>query len=394
MSTPSTSSGPLTGLRILDLTHVVMGPYATQLLADQGAEVIVLESPRGDTNRMMGAGPHPQLSGTSLNLMRNKRSVTLDLAAEDGQETVRRLVATCDVVVSSLRPRTVERLGLDYATLTAVRPDLVYCQAQGWPLDGPHADDPAYDDVIQAATGIADIMDRTYGSPALVPTILADKVCGVFIAQAITAALLHRERTGEGQFVEVPMTTAMSAFLLVEHGAGAIPEPPSDVPGYRRILSPERRPCPTVDGWVHLLPYQPDHYARLFAAVGRTDLLDDPRYADRRAAIANSDTLYRDVREVVAAYTTAEILEICAAQGIPATHVATLSELVDALPLGTHPVAGGYRVIPHPIRFSRTPADLRLPAPLIGADTETVLAELSGLGPEVLGEVGPSPLGM
>ncbi|WP_040814891.1 CaiB/BaiF CoA transferase family protein [Nocardia concava] len=368
--------GPLAGIRILDLTHVVMGPYATQLLADQGAEVIVLESERGDTNRVMGAGPHPQLSGISLNLMRNKRSVTLDLDAGTGRERLRQLAATCDVVVTSLRASTIERLGVDYPAIAALRPDVVYCQAQGWPLDSDRADDPAYDDVIQAATGIADAMHLTYGAPALVPTILADKVCGILIAQAVTAALFHRAKTGAGQHIEVPMATAMAAFTLVEHGAGAIAEPPAEPAGYHRILSPERRPCPTADGWVHILPYQPHHYAALFAAVGRDDLIDDPRYTDRRTAILNSDSLYRDVRAAVSCYTTDEIVKICRAQGIPHSRIRTLDDLVAELPLADHPVAGPYRTIPHPVRFAATPATLRHPAPLIGADTDALLAEL------------------
>lgn len=376
---PASPQGPLTGIRILDLTHVVMGPYATQLLADQGADVIVLESEQGDTNRVMGAGPHPQLSGTSLNLMRNKRSVTLDLATGEGRDLAQRLAATCDVVVTSLRPRTIDRLGLDYPTIAALRPDIVYCQAQGWPLDSPRADDPAYDDVIQAATGIADVMQRTYGAPALVPTILADKVCGLFIAQAVTAALLHRGRTGVGQHIELPMATAMTSFMLVEHGTGAIGEPPTGPAGYRRILSPERRPCPTKDGWVHILPYQPAHYAALFAGVGRDDLLDDPRYATRQAAIENSDSLYREVRAIAAGYTTEEILNICTAQGIPVSRIATLDDLTADIPLADHPVAGRYHAIPHPARFSRTPAGVRIPAPLPGADTAAVLAELEKL---------------
>jgi crotonobetainyl-CoA:carnitine CoA-transferase CaiB-like acyl-CoA transferase len=275
-------TGPLAGIRVLDLTRVVMGPLATQVLGDQGADVIMIEARDGDTNRVMGPGPHPQLSGVALNMLRNKRSVEVDLTTARGRAVVHALVGTCDVVVATMRPQALERLGLDYATLRGIRPDIVYCQAQGYPLAGERAHEPAYDDVVQAATGVCDVLARVHGTAGLFPSIIADKVCGLVVAQAVTAALLHRERTGQGQHVEVAMVPAMSAFMLAEHGSGAIPEPPVAAPGrpaagYPRVLSPERRPHPTRDGLVHLFPYRPVHFAALFAAAGRADAADDPR---------------------------------------------------------------------------------------------------------------------
>lgn len=376
--TTTPTDGPLAGIRILDLTSVIMGPYATQILADQGADVIVIEPAGGDTNRLMGAGPHPQLSGISLNLMRNKRSVTLDLKSESALSTARRLVATCDAVVASYRPGALARMGLDYQSVRRIRPDIVYCQGQGFPLDSPRADEPAYDDIIQAASGMADVSAKVAQRPSLLPTIWADKVCGLIMAQAATAALVHRERTGEGQHVEVPMVDAARSFVLVEHGAAAIPEPAVGPAGYQRILSPFRRPQRTADGWINVLPYSPDHYRALFAEAGRSDLVDDPRYADRRAAIKNSDTLYRDVESVLADRTTAEWLAFCSRAGIPASAVATLEEILAELPLADHPVAGTFRLTPPAARFSGMPAALRRPAPLIGGDTAEVLDELEG----------------
>lgn len=377
----TTSSGPLGGIRVLDLTRVVMGPLATQVLADQGADVILLEAEGGDTNRVMGPGPHAELSGISLNLLRNKRSVAVDLKSHEGRRVLEELVRSCDVVVSTMRPHALARLGLDYASVRELRSDIVYCQAQGFALSSPRANEPAYDDIIQAATGVSDIIERVTGEPGLMPTIFADKVCGLVMAQAITAALLEHARTGRGRHVEVPMNQAMSAFMLVEHGAGAISEPPVLPPsgvatGYPRVLSPDRRPHPTSDGWVHLLPYRPEHYASLFGEAGLEGAATDPRYRDLRSTIANSDSLYRDVRRVTPMRTTQEWLTYCRGAGIPATAVASLQDLVDELPLAEHPHAGPYRVVPHMAIFHGVDESVPSPAPLIGEHTTEVLAEL------------------
>lgn len=377
-----TAQQPLAGIKILDLTRVVMGPLATQVLADQGAEVIMIEADGGDTNRVMGPGPHPELSGISLNLLRNKRSVAIDLKSAEGRTALEALVRRCDVVVSTMRPHVLTRLGLDYASIRAIREDIVFCQAQGFPVGSPRGNEPAYDDIIQAATGVSDVVERVTGAPGLMPTIFADKVCGLVMAQAITAALVQRARTGVGRHVEVPMNQAMNAFMLVEHGAGAISEPPVAMPGkpatgYARVLSPDRRPHPTSNGWVHLLPYRPEHYASLFTEAGVPDAATDPRYADLRATIANSDSLYRDVRRITPTRTTEQWLDYCRQAGIPATAVASLQDLVDDLPVVQHPYAGSYRIIPTMAVFHGAATTTPSPAPLIGQDTAAVLDELS-----------------
>jgi crotonobetainyl-CoA:carnitine CoA-transferase CaiB-like acyl-CoA transferase len=374
---PSSDAGPLAGVRVLDLTRVIMGPFATRILGDQGADVILVEADDGDVNRVMGAGNHPELTGSTLNLLRNKRSVELDLKTPEGRRHLEEIVRTCDVVVTTMRPSALVKLGVTYEDLSRVRPDVVYCQAQGFSLSGPRADDPAYDDIIQAACGVSDIMEQVWGQPALVPTILADKVCGLMIAQAVTAALFHRERTGEGQHIEVPMYQAMSAFLLVEHGDGAILEPPVSPPGYRRVLSPERRPHPTKDGWVHIFPYLPKHYAALFSEAGMSNAEHDPRYANKRATLLNSDSLYRDIRRIAPTRTTDEWLQYCQKAGIPATRVGTLQDLVDELPVVHHEVVGAYRITPMTANFSRTPGTVRGGAPTIGQHTDEVLEEVS-----------------
>jgi crotonobetainyl-CoA:carnitine CoA-transferase CaiB-like acyl-CoA transferase len=380
-------TGPLSGIRVLDLTRVIMGPLSTQILADQGADVILVEALGGDTSRVMGPGPHSELSGIALNLLRNKRSVNVDLKTAEGLELIYRLVKTCDVVVTTMRPQVLTRLKIDYATIAALKPDIVYCQAQGFPLDSDRATEPAYDDIIQAASGVSDMVERVWGEPALLPTIFADKVCGLVIAQAVTAALVRHGRTGAGQHIEVAMQEATSAFMLTEHGSGAISEPPVSyeglpAAGYPRVLSPDRRPHKTKDGQIHLFPYLPKHYRAIFAEVGALDDAD-LRYVDQRAALRHSDSLYRDVRKFAPLKTTEEWLSYCRGLGIPATRVLTLQDLVDELPTATHPVAGTYRVIPAMSRFGGAPdrADPR-PAPLIGQDTRAVIDELNEIESE------------
>lgn len=372
-------TGPLAGVRVLDMTSVVMGPLATQMLGDLGADVIVVERRRGDTNRAMGPGPAEGMSGTSLNLMRNKRSITVDLKAPEGRDIVLELAATCDVVVTNLRPGPLQRLGLAYDDVVAVRPDVVFCQAHGWPSDSPDANRPAYDDIIQSASGVGDLFGKQGHAPNLIPTIVADKVAGHTIVAAVTAALFHRSNTGNGQHIEIPMIDTMRAFVLVEHGAGAIAEPPQSEAGYQRVLSPNRRPQQTLDGWVNVLPYSPLHYNALFAAGGRDDLVDDERFATRDAMIANANSLYGDIAAMLVEKPTAWWLDFCEENAVPATAMVGVSEMVDELPLAEHPAVGTYRQIPPPMRFSATPASIHRHASFPGGDTDDVLSEL-GVG--------------
>ncbi len=376
MAEPPPPTGPLAGVRVLDLTSVVMGPFATQLLGDLGADVITIEPPRGDNSRSMGGGPHPQLSGVALNLLRNKRNVSVDFKHPEGLRAVLDIAATCDVFVTNLRPATLTRAGLAYADVAQVRPDIVYCQAHGYPTGSPRQDVPAYDDVIQAESGLADAAARVAGQPMLAPTVLADKVCSLTIVYSVTAALYRRARTGEGEHIEVPMQETFEAFTLVEHGAEAVPRPPVGPAGYQRVLTPHRRPWPTRDGWMVVLPYTKEQYDRIFAAAGREDLLGDERYATGRQRIANSGFLYDLIGRMLANRTTAEWLTFFREQDVPAGAVASLDDLVDQLPEAEHPHAGSYKLVPPPVRFARAPQNVRRAAPLIGEHTETVLAEV------------------
>jgi crotonobetainyl-CoA:carnitine CoA-transferase CaiB-like acyl-CoA transferase len=382
----ATAPGPLDGVRVLDVSSVVMGPYATQLLGDFGADVILVEGGHVDINRLMAAGPHPQLSGVALNLLRNKRSVALDLRTPEGREACLTVAATCDVFVTNLRPGSLRRAGLTYDDVAARRPDIVYCEAHGFPSDSAQADEPAYDDVIQAASGVADAARLQTGEPALVPTIFADKVCALTIASSIGAALFQRERTGRGAHIEVPMLDVTRSFVLVEHGAAAVPEPPLGPAGYPRVLVPNRKPQRTRDGWIHVLPYTRRQYEALFAEAGRSELLDDPRFATARARIANADSLYQLVAQIMATRTTGEWLRACRELGVPAVEMASLQELVDQLPHDVHPVTGGYRVVPPPVRFDATSPRVRRPAPLIGEHTDEVLAAV-GYDQEAIAEL-------
>jgi crotonobetainyl-CoA:carnitine CoA-transferase CaiB-like acyl-CoA transferase len=371
---PASREGALAGIRVLDLTSVVMGPLATQILGDLGADVITVESRDGDINRVMGRGPLPGLSGVSLNLLRNKRNISLDIAHPDGRAALLRVAADCDVFVTNLRPGSVARLGLRYPDVVAVRPDVIYCQAHGFPSDSPQADAPAFDDIIQAASGVPDLMRRANGRAELMPTLVADKVTGLVLAYSIIAALFHRARTGEGQQVEVPMTDAMLAFLLVEHGSGAIPRPARGPAGYQRILTPLRGALQTADGWIAVLPYREAHWTALLRAAGHAELVGDPRLS-RRALAREPGFGYATLGRVLATKTTAEWLALCADAGIPAAAAPGLDELIDALPEDEHPDAGPYKVIPPPARFSATPAAVRRPAPLPGQHTREVLTE-------------------
>jgi len=387
--TKPTNTGPLDGVRVVDLTTVIMGPLATQILGDLGADVITVEDPRGTLSRVMTAGPHPQLSGIALNLLRNKRNVVLDLKTAEGRDALLAVVATAQVFVTNLRPGTLQRLGLSYEDIADVQPDIVYLQAQGYPSDSAAADAPAYDDVIQAGTGLPDTFRRMEGEPQFVPTLIADKVCGLTIAYSVLAALLHRERTGEGQRIEVPMVDVMTAFVLVEHAGAATARPPQGEPGYLRILSPNRRPQRTKDGWVSVLPYTRKNFEDIFRAGGRTDLVGDERIATARSRLAHIDSIYAEVAEILTQRTTEEWLAFCEGSGVPASGIPTLEDLVDALPEDDHPVTGRYKVIPQPVRFSRSAGPtVRRPAALSGQHNAEVMSEVaaSGVDPDA-----PSP---
>lgn len=374
--------GALDGIRVLDLSTVVMGPYATQILGDWGADVIKIEEGGTDTSRHMGPGPAPYLSGVSMNLLRNKRSISVDLKTEAGLGIARAIAAEVDVVVTNLRPGPLARLGLSDDDLRPTNPGLIFCHAQGWSIESGKSDRPAYDDVIQTAAGLPFLQEAVTGEPALIPTIMADKVCGLTIANAVLAALVARGRTGVGQRVEVPMFDTALAFVLVEHLAAATT--PGGKAGYPRILTPNRRAQRTLDGWIVILPYTNAHWRTMCASVDRLDLVDDPRFATPAARIMNSGPLYGALGEFLATRPTSYWVELCDAEGVPCEVAHSINDIVNdpALHMGVivddeHPVGGPYRRIASPVRFEGTPSASSVRhAPMPGGDTDEILRGL------------------
>ncbi|WP_420450575.1 CaiB/BaiF CoA transferase family protein [Ilumatobacter sp.] len=395
------SVGPLDGVRVVDLTSVVMGPLATRMLADLGADVIRVEAPGGDIIRHYEPMRSPAMSAFSVNLNRNKRSVVLDLKSDEGRAAIGDLIASADVFVTTMRRSALERLGLDATSVRAVRADIVHCVANGFGSDGPSADRAAYDDVIQAASGVADLFTYAGGDPQLVPSIICDKVVGLHIVPAITAALYRRAMTGEGDAIEVPMAEVMAAFNLVEHLGGKTFEPPEGPFSYARITTPHRRPRRSADGWVVVMPYTDVNWADFFGWVGRADLVDDERFASQRARIAHSDELYSMLDEFVADVTTAELIDFCVEHSIPASAVLRLEHVdddphfaaVDLLAHETHPTEGPYRVTRDPIRFaSRDGSEetVRIHAPRLGQHTAEVMSDL-GWSEDRIAGLGGAP---
>ncbi|MEM7340600.1 MAG: CoA transferase [Actinomycetota bacterium] len=378
------SPGPLAGVRVIDLTTVVMGPMATRGLADLGADVIKVEAPDGDLMRHFEPKRSEGMSAFNLALNRNKRSVVLDLKTEEGHAAMLDLVATGDVFVTNVRPKALAKLGLDDETLRARRPDLVYCSATGFGQNGPYADKAAYDDVIQAASGMASMFAWMGDAPAYVPSIVADKIAALGITQAVLAGLFRRATTGEGDLIEVPMAESLAAFNLVEHLSGHAFEPKIEPFSYMRLRTEHRRPRRSADGWVCILPYSNQNWHDFFALAGRTDMAGDERFATVNARIDNAHELYGMLDEIVATRTTAEWMALCDERSIPAVPVADLQHLDDdphfaAVGLFTdqdHPTEGPYRAVREPARYRSGVPGVFRHAPKLGEHTSEVLGEL------------------
>ncbi len=370
-------------MRVLELATVVLGPLACQLLGDQGADVVKVEPPGGDSNRQVGPMRSPDMGALFLNCNRNKRGLVLDLKHPRGREAALRLAAGADVLVHNYRPAALARLRLTYDDVRAVNPGIVYCGTYGYGRRGPYRDRPAYDDSIQAAAGLAALSAHGGGEPRFVPTIVADKTTALAVVAAVNAALFHRARTGEGQEIEVPMFETLVSFVMTEHLWGRTFEPAERPAGYVRLLSRERRPLPTRDGHLSVLPYLDEHWRAFCRASGRSDLLDDARFTSLAARLSNIDALYVTLAAEVALRPTAEWLELLERAGVPATPVRTLEELFDDPHLVEtgfwrtleHPTDGTMRVPAPAQRFSRTPADVRRLAPRLGEHTREVLRE-------------------
>ena len=391
MPAPDDRRGPLAGVRIVDLSTVVLGPYATQMLGDLGADVIKVESPDGDTTRQAGPGRHPGMTAVFLGSNRNKRSIVLDLKTTAGREVCLRLIDTADVFVHNVRPHKLEALGLAPAALLARHPRLVFAGIHGFREDGPYGGRPAYDDLIQSLCGIAGLAAATTGEPRYAPTILADKTCGLMTAQAILAALFHRERTGRGQAVEIPMFETMVSWVMVEHLYGSSFAPPEGPMGYARVLAPWRRPFRTADGHVAMIAYTDGQWKRFWEAAGRPEMMADPRFRGLAARTAHIDEVYRLAAEVLAGRTTAEWLALFDELDIPAGPVNTLQDVLADPHLAAtgffrtiaHPSEGDVVMPAPPLRFSDSPAAVTRLPPRLGEHGREILAELGLSGEEV-----------
>lgn len=379
------SNGPLTGVRVIDLTSVVFGPYATQTLGDMGADVIKVEPPAGDIMRTAFPARNPGMSGVFLNSNRNKRAIVLDLRQPEAHDAILRLIATADVFVHSMRPAAIAKLGLEYESVAAARPDIVYASAWGFRSDGPYADRPAYDDVIQGISGTTDLARRRGAkAPDFAPMVMADKVAGLHAISGIMMALFHRERTGEGQRIEIPMFEAVTSFNFVEHLCAAAFEPPLAPAGYSRVLDPNRKPYQTKDGFIVVLPYNDKQCRGFFEAADRPDLIEDERFETATARSRNVDQFYSLISKLIAKKTTAEWVPLLKKADVPAIPVNSLEDVMEDEHLRAigffqeydHPSEGRVRTTGVPLHFAKTPGSaIRLAPPRLGENTRAVLSE-------------------
>jgi crotonobetainyl-CoA:carnitine CoA-transferase CaiB-like acyl-CoA transferase len=377
------SNGPLSGIRVLDLTNVVMGPFATHILADFGADVVKIESPQGDLLRKYLPFRNPDMSGCFLHLHRNKRSICLDLKTSEARTALNALITSADVFVHSMRPDAIERLGYSYSDVRFLNPDIIYCGAFGFGSDGPYRNKAAYDDLIQAGSGVAGLCAEVRGEPEYVPAAICDKLAGQAIAYAILAALFQRERGGGGQSVEVPMFETSIEFNFIEHFGGFAFEPPLSRPGFWRLLNPQRRPFRTKDGYTCILPYSDKNWQDFYQFTGRLEFTNDVRFQSLADRTLQIEILYAMIAEEAPKRTTAEWVEFCDRVSIPCMPILALDELpndphVKAVSLfsdGEHPTEGPYKILRRPVILGDSPFQITRHAPNLGEHTNEILTE-------------------
>jgi len=379
------NSGPLAGVRVLDLTINVLGPVATMILGDMGADVIKIETPEGDPNRQNGPARHPNMAAMHLNMNRNKRSVTLNLKRPEAREALLRMVESADVFIHSMRPAAAQRLGIDYEEIARRNPRIVYGYGCGYMPGGSRENDPAFDDVVQGEAGIADLMLRSVGQARYLPTVLVDKFCGYMLASAVGMALYARERSGVGQLVRVPMLETIVAFNLQEHLWGGVFDPPmgSGV-GYVRLLSEHRRPYETRDGHICVLAVNDEQWRRLLPTIGRPELVTDPRFSTVDGRMKNIDHVYGVVADQMKTQTTAEWHRLLDAIDIPNGAMARFEDMLNDAYLNEtgffhryeHPSEGPMLTPCVPTQFSATPGGIHRHPPRLGEHNAEVFAAL------------------
>jgi crotonobetainyl-CoA:carnitine CoA-transferase CaiB-like acyl-CoA transferase len=375
--------GPLAGIRVLDLSSVVLGPLATQIMGDLGADVIKIEGPDGDTTRSTGPGRSDDMAAIFMGFNRNKRSLVLDLKQQPACDALWKLIDGADVFIHSIRPQKIAKLGFGHEAVLARNKRVVYAGIHGYRTGGPYEGTPAYDDVIQGQSGAADLMARLTGEPRYLPTILADKTCALVTAYAVMAALVERERSGQGQFVEIPMYETMVAYKMTEHLYGHTFDPPLAPMGYPRVLAPWRRPYKTSDGYICMLAYVDIQWQRYWQEVGRPEMADDPRFATLSDRNDNIAELYRIAGGCLSGRTTDEWVSTFQALDIPCARISTIEE-VEADPhlreagffrKMEHPTEGSIVVPDIPVQFSRTAAEVARLQPKFGEHSVEVLRE-------------------
>jgi crotonobetainyl-CoA:carnitine CoA-transferase CaiB-like acyl-CoA transferase len=384
-------SGPLKGLKIIELTSVVLGPWAAQILADMGAEVIKVEAPFGDSNRQLGASRNPNMAALYLSNNRNKRSLVLDLKQSSARDALLAIVKDCDVLLHNNRPQVMTKLKLEYNDIKAVNENIIYCGTYGYSKDGPYGEKGALDDSIQAASGIAALNELVLGEPRYLPTVVADKTTAITVVYSILAALFHRERTGKGQEIEVPMFETMVSFVMAEHIWGEIFEPPLGKAGYTRLMSHHRKPYKTKDGYIAVLPYMNNHWKTFCEKAERQDLIEDDRFKNLSSRVKNIDDTYSETGKILATKTTQEWLDIFADTKVPVIIVNSLDDLFTDPHLEAvgfwqdfdHPTEGKLKMPGFPVKFSETPATIRKHAPNFGEHSLEILAE-AGIDEETI----------
>ena len=382
------SLGALEGIRIVDLTTVLMGPLACRMLADHGADVIQIVPPASDQTVL---GDASGMGGIALDVHRNKRSIGLDLKSDSGKEALWALIATADVLVTNMRAAALERLGFSAEAVRAKHPKLIYCLANGYGENGPYASRAAYDDAIQALSGFAGLSARISGIPTYAPSVIVDKTCALFIVQSVMASLLFRHSTNTGQTITVPMFETMVAFNLVEHFRGAALIPPTGPVGYSRLLNKERRPYQCADGWIALLPYTSANWHDFFNIIGSPELNDDSRFANHNSRMENIEALYRLVADAAPTKTIEAWMQVCDQYSIPCNPVLDPDDLLhdphlEAVGLfqeTKHPVEGPYRNIRDPVSYDTISTRLRRHAPVPGEHTREVMRELNWTDEEI-----------
>ena len=387
-------SGPLSGLKVLELTSVVLGPWAAQIIADMGADVIKIEAPFGDSNRQLGASKNPGMAALYLSNNRNKRSLVLDLKQESARDALLAIVKDCDVFLHNNRPQVMTKLRLEYEDIKSVNENIIYCGTYGYSKDGPYGEKGALDDSIQAVSGVAALNELVLGEPRYLPTVVADKTTAITVVYSILAALFHRERSGVGQEIEVPMFETKVSIVMAEHIWGEVFEPKLGEAGYTRLMSHHRKPYKTKDGYIAVLPYMNNHWKTFCEKAEREDLIEDERFKDLSSRVKNIDDTYSETGKILATKTTQEWLDIFAGTKVPVIVVNSLEDLfhdphleaVDFWKSFDHPTEGQLKMPGFPSKFSKTPASIRKHAPKLGEHSKEILAE-AGIDEETINKM-------